>query len=97
MGMLEWRLANSSESSGLVRQAKFSLRPGQRPAIHGLTQAKVIPFFEKLPRCLVGIEACATAHHWGRRLTELAHQVKLMPPAYAKPYVKRQKHDAAER
>ena len=61
-----------------------------------LTRAKMIPFFEKLPRCRVGIEACATAHHWGRQLMELGHEVKLMPPSYVKPYVKRQKNDAAD-
>ena len=61
-----------------------------------LTRAKLIPFFEKLPPCRVGIEACATAHHWGRRLTELGHEVKLVPPSYVKPYVKRQKNDAAD-
>ena len=61
-----------------------------------LARAKLIPFFEKLPPCLIGIEACATAHHWGRRLTKLGHEVKLMPPSYVKPYLKRQKNDAAD-
>ena len=45
-----------------------------------LTRAKLIAFFEALPRCLIGIEACASAHHWGRRLITLGHEVKLMPP-----------------
>jgi transposase len=61
-----------------------------------LTRLKVVEFFAKLPACLVGIEACASAHHWARTLRDLGHTVKLMPPAYVKPYVKSQKNDAAD-
>jgi transposase len=61
-----------------------------------LTRSKLLPFFEKLPRCLVGIEACATSHHWARQLITLGHDVKLMPAQYVKPYVKRGKNDAAD-
>ena len=61
-----------------------------------LTRGKVLPFFAKLPPCLVGLEACATAHYWGRELRKLGHDVRLMPPSYVKPYVKRQKNDAAD-
>ena len=56
----------------------------------------MLPFFERLPPCLVGLEACATAHYWGRELRKLGHDVRLMPPSYVKPYVKRQKNDAAD-
>ena len=59
-------------------------------------RAQLLPFFAKLPACLIGIEACATAHYWARELTKLGHQVRLMPPSYVKPYVKRQKNDAAD-
>ncbi|MCF1464753.1 IS110 family transposase [Agrobacterium vitis] len=61
-----------------------------------LRRSKVSGFFESLPPCLIGIEACATAHHWARHLMALGHEVKLMPAAYVKPYVKRQKNDAAD-
>ena len=61
-----------------------------------LTRAKVLSFFAQLPSCLVGLEACATAHHWGRELTKLGHDVRLMPPSYVKAYLKRQKNDAAD-
>jgi transposase len=57
-------------------------------------RSKVLEFFGKLPPCLVGIEACATAHHWGRELQALGHTVKLMPPSYVKAYLKRSKNDA---
>lgn len=56
----------------------------------------VLAFFQKLPPCVVGIEACASSHHWSRELQALGHTVRLMPPAYVKPYVKRHKNDAAD-
>lgn len=61
-----------------------------------LTRARVVPFFEKLAPCLVGIEACATSHHWARELQKLGHDIRLMPPSYVKAYVKRQKNDTAD-
>jgi len=61
-----------------------------------LKRGHVLPFFQKLPPCLVGIEACATSHYWSRELQALGHKVRLMPPAYVKPYVKRQKNDATD-
>jgi len=61
-----------------------------------LKRRYVLAFFEKLPPCLVGIEACATSHYWGRELQALGHRVRLMPPAYVRPYVKRQKNDATD-
>jgi transposase len=61
-----------------------------------VTRSKLLAFFAKQPACLVGMEACAAAHHWGRELRKLGHTVRLMPPRYVKPYVKRQKNDAAD-
>jgi len=61
-----------------------------------LTRTRLVEFFAKLPPCLVGIEACATSHHWARELRKLGHDVRLMPPRYVKPYVKRQKNDTAD-
>ena len=61
-----------------------------------LKRRHVLAFFQKLPPCLVGIEACASSHHWSRELQALGHTVRLMPPAYVKPYVKRQKNDATD-
>ena len=61
-----------------------------------LKRSEVISFFKSLPRCLVGIEACGTAHYWSRELIKLGHDVKLMPPAYVKAYVKRNKNDTAD-
>ena len=59
-----------------------------------LKRRYVLAFFQKLPSCLVGIEACASSHYWSRELQKLGHTVRLMPPAYVKPYVKRQKWPA---
>jgi transposase len=61
-----------------------------------LKRRYVLAFFGKLPPCLIGIEACASSHHWSRELQALGHTVRLMPPAYVKPYVKRQKNDATD-
>ena len=61
-----------------------------------LKRRYVLTFFQKLPPCLVGIEACASWHHWSRELKALSHMVRLMPPAYVKRYVKRQKNDATD-
>ena len=61
-----------------------------------LRRRQVLAFFTKLPSCLVGIEACATAHYWAREITNLGHRVRLIPPAYAKAYLRRNKNDAAD-
>jgi transposase len=69
---------------------------GQVVVRRQLKRRYVLAFFEKLPACLIGIEACASSHHWSRELQALGHKVRLMPPAYVRPYVKRQKNDAAD-
>lgn len=61
-----------------------------------LRRRDLLTFFRRLPPCRIGLEACASAHHWGRALLALGHDVRLMPPAYVKPYVRRQKNDAAD-
>ena len=61
-----------------------------------LKRRYILAFFQKVPPCLVGIEACASSHHWSRELQALGHTVRLMPPAYVKPYVKRHKNDATD-
>ncbi len=61
-----------------------------------LRRSQVIAFFKKLPPCLVGMEACATSHHWARELQALGHEVRIMPAHYVKAYVKRNKNDAAD-
>src|SRR5215467_1148428 len=69
---------------------------GQVVIRRSLRRAQLLPFFARLPSCLVGMEACGTSHYWARELIKLGHQVRLMPPAYVKPYVKRGKTDAAD-
>jgi transposase len=61
-----------------------------------IRRVQVLRFFEALPRCLVGMEACATSHYWARAIAALGHEVRLMPPQYVKAYVKRNKNDAAD-
>ena len=61
-----------------------------------LSRHELIAFFGKLPPCLIGMEACSSAHHWARELVRLGHTVRLIPPQYVKPYVKRNKTDAAD-
>ncbi len=64
--------------------------------VRQLRRKKMIGFFSKVAPCLIGMEACATCHHWARELTKLGHTVRLIPPIYVKAYVKRQKNDAAD-
>jgi len=61
-----------------------------------ISRSGLLAFFARQPRCVVALEACAGAHHWGRELQRLGHKVRLIPPAYVKPFVKRQKNDAAD-
>jgi transposase len=61
-----------------------------------LNRSRLLAFFVAQPRCVVAMEACAGAHHWGRELMKMGHQVRLIPPAYVKPFVKRQKNDMAD-
>ncbi len=61
-----------------------------------LRRAQVLAFFENMRPCLVGIEACGTSHYWARKIGRLGHEVRLIPPAYVKPYVKRRKSDAID-
>lgn len=69
---------------------------GHRVLAKKLSRGQMIEFFAKLTPCLIGMEACSSAHYWGRRLTEMGHTVKLMPPQYVKPYVKTNKNDARD-
>jgi transposase len=61
-----------------------------------VSRYELVPYFAKLPPCLIGMEACSAAHHWARELSRFGHSVRLIPPQYVKPYVKRNKTDAAD-
>jgi transposase len=73
------------------------IRPDGRVEVRRqLRRSQLLAFFRDLPPCVVGIEACPGGHHWARRLVALGHEVRLIPPQYVKPYVKRHKNDAAD-
>lgn len=80
---------NVFQLHGVTAQGEVVLR-------RQLRRNQVLEFFGRLPPCLVGMEACAGAHFWARELAALGHDVRLMPPSYVKPYVKRGKTDAAD-
>ena len=69
---------------------------GQVLLRRSLRRGQILTFFGTVPPCLIGMEACATAHYWARALTALGYEVRLIPPAYIKPYLRRQKNDAAD-
>jgi transposase len=71
-------------------------RDGNVVLRRALRRSQLPGFFSTLPPCLIGMEACATAHHWARTLMAFGHEVRLIPPAYVKPYLRRQKNDAAD-
>src|SRR5215831_11136626 len=108
MWVLFWGSHDSEEQNmQTVRRSGFDIAKsvfqvhgvdaaGQVIVRRQLKRRQVIAFFQKLPPCLVGIEACASSHYWSRELHALGHRVRLMPPAYVKPYVKRQKNDMAD-
>lgn len=80
---------NVIQVHGVDEQGRVTIRKA-------LKREQVLPFFAQLPACLVGMEACGSAHHWGRKLVALGHTVKLMAPQFVKPYVKTNKNDAAD-
>jgi len=69
---------------------------GEVVAARKLARGRLAGFFSELPRCVVAMEACSSAHHWARQLMALGHEVKLIPPAHVTPYVRRNKNDAAD-
>lgn len=79
-----------------VFQAHGSDSTGRKLFSKKLSRGQVLEFLSSFEPCVVAMEACASAHHWGRQIASLGHHVRLIPPAYVKPYVKRQKNDAAD-
>ena len=79
-----------------VFQAHGMDKAGRKLFSKKLSHGQVLKFLLSFAPCIVAMEACASAHHWGRKISELGHDVKLIPPAYVKPFVKRQKNDAAD-
>ena len=77
-------------------QAHVAARDGRVLAREKLPRSRVLEFFAAQPRCLVAMEACASAHHWAREIQALGHAVRLIPPVYVKPFVKRQKNDSSD-
>ena len=69
---------------------------GEAVVVKTLRRGQLLTFFSRLSPCLVGLEACGSAHHWARQIAALGHEVRLIPPAYVKPYVRRNKTDAAD-
>jgi transposase len=69
---------------------------GEIVAARKLTRSRLVGFFSELPRCVVAMEACPSAHHWGRQLLALGFEVRLIPPAHVKPYVRRNKNDSVD-
>jgi transposase len=80
----------------LVFQVHCVDASGRMVVAKAIKRGKLLEFFASLSPCLVGLEACGSAHHWARELIKLGHQARMMPPAYVKPYVRRQKNDAAD-
>ena len=79
-----------------VFQAHGATADGKVAFRKKLSRGQVLAFFADMPPCVVAMEACATAHYWAREISALGHTVRLVPPAYVKPFVKRQKNDAAD-